>query len=121
MQRFPDDFNQQTCKAERQKIQDVSLCVSRQDIYSITNSNRSRGYETTFFKIPSDLGTTNGIILCGELLERFDSLDVTFNFTDEDREQDTTTEIFTNIDDLKKFISEYEKYGLIIGLLKIHY
>jgi len=120
MQKFPENFNQQTCNDVRQKIQNATLYQCRQDIYDITVSNRSRGYETTIYEIPSDLGRTNEIILCEELLERFDSLDVTFNFTDEDREEDTTTQIFSNIDELKKFIFEHGKYGLIIGLIKIH-
>lgn len=121
MQQFPEDFNQQTCRDQRTHVQDVSLCTCRQHIYDITVSNRRRGYEVTYFNMPTDLGWKNGKCLCEELLLRFNSLDVTFEIADEDYIETTPRYTFINIDGFRKTTALLEEHQPTIVQLKFHY
>ena len=121
MQSFPEDFNQQESYTIRKKTQHDSLCKCRQTIYDITCSNRRHGYDATIFNMPSDLGRIYEIMLCEEILGRFPSLDIEFNFAHKDAEETGPTRTFKNSEEMHKYIDKHQQDIPSIVSIKFYY
>lgn len=87
----------------------------------MTVHNSRYGRETTVFDVPADLGWKNGILLCEELLSRFDFLTVSYEIADEDYIESGPTHTFANTDDFRKTTALLKGHQPTIIQLKFHY
>lgn len=120
MHKFPDDFNKDSCKKLIQKSYDDLVTEQRQYIYDKVIENANYRINTTSIGFPNVAEKDVRVMLCGELIDRFDGLDVTFNIKEKGSSYPLERN-FSDFDALKKFISEHEIFGIAVTGISIHY
>lgn len=116
MPKFPDDFNRKSCQKIIQNSEEELIGICRQNIYNLVIESSKRRQKLITYKF-EDLTEKEKIIICGELLERFDKLDIIYIVSGRGNDIDNTyrkINQFTDFNALKTFISEQKMSGMVI-------
>lgn len=120
MHQFPEDFNKDFCKGIIQQSDNELIATCRKTIHDCIIANASKSIKTTNISFPADIKKDTRVDLCGELIKRFDGLDIVFNIKERGSSYPLERN-FSEFSKLKEFISEHNMYGIAINEIRVQY
>ena len=103
MDKFPEDFNKTTLAGFRESKQKQLVCSVRKIFHDTIVTDCHGGSQVSKIKFPKNLNREYRIIICNELLAKFNKIDVTFDC--DDARIKSFSKTFYSLDD--EFLSEY--------------